>query len=321
MTAQKIAKWVMVVIGAVAVFYLFDRIAGYLEAAYNAALATGSGYDFATAANGLSQSIMANPFYLSTTQNSLMAGGLGALMVVGLAYCATGLGGGFYKEGEEHGSAALASPSSLKLYGDKNTATEANGIVYDTNMILSANIRKRLDYRVPTKIREFGKVSNVMVFAESGGGKSWEYVLPNCLQLFGSIVLVDTKGDFYKNTAPFYRRAGYKVHVLNVTDGLLHTEGFNFMRYIRAEEDIPEFVDTLIAVTTGEKENMDWFAKAEGSLIKSLASYAWEAIGEPNGQEVSLIDVMELLNQVEADPKTGARSFERMLDALEKVLK
>lgn len=50
MTAQKIAKWVMVVIGAVAVFYLFDRIAGYLEAAYNAALATGSGYDFATAA-------------------------------------------------------------------------------------------------------------------------------------------------------------------------------------------------------------------------------------------------------------------------------
>lgn len=317
MTTQKIVKWAMVGIGAAAIFYLFNRIAGYIEAAYNAALSAGATYDFYQAIGGLPQSITSDPFWLSMTQNALLAGGLGALAVVGLSYCATGLGSGFYKEGEEHGSAELAPPSSLKDYGAKNTSVVEDGVTFDTNMILSANVQKRLDYRVPTKIREYGKVSNVMVFAESGGGKTWEYVLPNCLQLFGSLVIVDTKGDIYKNTVSFYHRAGYIVRVLNVTDGLMHTDGFNFMRYVRAEEDIPEFVDTLIAVTTGEKENLDWFAKAEGSLIKALASYAWEAIGEPNSKEVSLVDIMELLNQVEADERTGVRPFDDMVDALE----
>lgn len=319
MTSRKIVRQTMIGVSAAAVFYMFDRIAGYLEAAYNAASATGSGYDFASAAEGVFQSIAANPLHLYTTQNSLIAGALGALAVVALAYCASGAGGGYYKEGAEHGTAELARPSSLAQYADKNSSFEKDGVVYDSNMILSANVRKRLDYRVPLKIREFGKVSNVMVFAESGGGKTWEYVLPNCLQLFGSIVIVDTKGDIYKNTANFYRQAGYKVRVLNVTDGLLHTDPFNFMKYMRADEDIPEFIDTLVAVTTGEKENMDWFAKAEGSLIKALASYAWEAIGEPNGIEVSIVDIMELLNQVELDSKTGSRPFEAMVEELEKA--
>lgn len=317
MTTQKVAKWAMVGIGAAAIFYLFNRIAGYIEAAYNAALSAGATYDFYQAVDALPQSIASSPFWLSTTPNALLAGGMGALAAVGLAYCATGLGGGFYKEGAEHGTARLAPPSSLKDYGATGAAVVEDGVSYDANMILSANVRKRLDYRVPTKIREYGKVSNVMVFAESGGGKTWEYVLPNCLQLFGSMVIVDTKGDIYKNTVSFYRRARYAVRVLNVTDGLAHTEGFNFMRYIRAEEDIPEFVDTLIAVTTGEKENLDWFAKAEGSLIKALASYAWEAVAEPSGKEVSLVDVMELLNQVEVDEATGARPFDGMVEALE----
>ena len=52
------------------------------------------------------------------------------------------------------------------------------------------------------------------MYGGSGAGKSASYVVPNALQLLGSYVFTDPKGELYDMTAGYFRSKGYDVKVL-----------------------------------------------------------------------------------------------------------
>ena len=67
-------------------------------------------------------------------------------------------------------------------------------------------------------------------YGGSGAGKSASYVIPNALQLLGSYVFTDPKGELYDKTAGFFKEKGYNVKVFNLvnpenSDGYNATEG------------------------------------------------------------------------------------------------
>ena len=308
-----LAKAAGIAVGSVAMFYLGNRLGGYFSGAW--ARSGSHLVGFADALNGFLPSLAADPLMLYLNAAGIAGGVAGAALILCVAFLASGLGGGFYAAGEEHGTARVEGPKTLAPYADKDGAKVVNGITYDNNMILSAHVRKRFDGRAPK--REFDKASNVFVASESGGGKTREYVIPNIMQLFGSLVIADTKGGLYKMFAGFLQRAGYVVRVLNLTNGMRYSEGFNFLApaYIEALEDIPEVIDTFIEATNGEDRKKEWFDSAEGALLKALTTYLYETQGS-RGIEFSLADIIDLLDLVSFDEATGIRPFDVLLEKL-----
>ena len=61
-----------------------------------------------------------------------------------------------------------------------------------------------------------GKNGNILVIGGSGAGKSASFVIPNALQMLGSYVFTDPKGELYDRTAGFFKKNGYDVHVINL---------------------------------------------------------------------------------------------------------
>ena len=197
-----LAKAAGIAVGSVAMFYLGNRMGGYFSGAW--ARSGSHLVGFADALNGFLPSLAADPLMLYLNAPGIVGGIAGAALILCVAFLTSGLGGGFYASGEEHGTARVEGPKTLAPYADKDGAKVMDGITYDNNMILSAHVRKRFDGRAPK--REFDKASNVFVASESGGGKTREYVIPNIMQLFGSLVIADTKGGLYKMFAGFLQR-------------------------------------------------------------------------------------------------------------------
>ena len=53
-----------------------------------------------------------------------------------------------------------------------------------------------------------------LLYGGSGAGKSASFVIPNALQLLGSYVFTDPKGELYDKTAGYLRENGYKIKYL-----------------------------------------------------------------------------------------------------------
>ena len=70
------------------------------------------------------------------------------------------------------------------------------------------------------------------MYGGSGAGKSASYVIPNALQLIGSYVFTDPKGELYDKTAGYFKSKGYDIKVLNLVDKS-QSDNFNPLMYIR----------------------------------------------------------------------------------------
>ena len=73
-----------------------------------------------------------------------------------------------------------------------------------------------------------------MLYGGSGAGKSASFVIPNALQLLGSYVFTDPKGELYDKTAGYFKSKGYDVKVLNLVHPQ-HSDGYNPLHHINNE--------------------------------------------------------------------------------------
>lgn len=121
-----------------------------------------------------------------------------------------------------------------------------------------------------------GKNGNILVIGGSGAGKSASFVIPNALQLLGSYVFTDPKGELYDRTAGFYKKQGYDVHVINLVDPKC-SDGYNPLSHIRPSHEALD-VDTIAKIISnkdgGDKKSSDpfWDQTSE-ALLKAVLYY------------------------------------------------
>ena len=111
------------------------------------------------------------------------------------------------------------------------------------------------------------------LYGGSGAGKSSAYVIPNAIQLLGSYVFTDPKGELYDKTAGFFKAQGYDVKVLNLVSPQ-NSDGYNPLHHITSEVDVDVIANTIVKGQGDGAKAADpfWDDMAE-MLLKSLIYY------------------------------------------------
>ena len=111
------------------------------------------------------------------------------------------------------------------------------------------------------------------MFGGSGAGKSASYVIPNALQLLGSYVFTDPKGELYDKTAGFFSSQGYEVKVLNLVSPD-NSDGYNPLHHITSDVDVDVIANTIVKGQGDGAKAADpfWDDMAE-MLLKALIYY------------------------------------------------
>lgn len=160
----------------------------------------------------------------------------------------------------EHGSSRWAIQKEIKRFIDKD---------FSKNIILSQTEFLSMDGR---KTR---RNNHVLVIGGSGSGKSRYYAKPNIMQMNASYVIIDPKGEHFRDAGKMLKDNGYRIKAFN-TVNLENSMHFNPFPYFRGAKDINRFVDMLINNTSGVDEKKDFFVKAEKLWLVAVISYIQE---------------------------------------------
>lgn len=146
---------------------------------------------------------------------------------------------------------------------------------------------------------------NVLVVGGSGAGKSACYVKPNILQLLGSYVITDPKGELYRETSGFLKAHGYKVRALNLVNPNF-SDRYNPLAHIIDDKSVDEIASTIITGGKGESTSQDpfWDNTAK-MLLKACIYYVISVLPE---EEQNLSSCLNIIRQGGSD----ATIFERL---------
>lgn len=160
-------------------------------------------------------------------------------------------------ENIEYGSADWCSDSEAYQVLSKN-----NGMVLASKKYLPV---------LPTP--PAGKNGNILVIGGSGAGKSASFVIPNAMQLLGSYVFTDPKGELYDRTAGMFKEKGYKVHVINLAEPR-YSDGYNPLAHIRSTLDVDTIVKIISKKEGGDsKSNDPFWDQTSEALLKAVIYY------------------------------------------------
>jgi type IV secretion system protein VirD4 len=130
-----------------------------------------------------------------------------------------------------------------------------------------------------------------LVVGGSGAGKSASYVIPNALQLLGSYVFTDPKGELYDKTAAYFKEKGYDVKVLNLVHPQ-NSDGYNPLHHINNEIDVDIIANTIVKGQGDGKSSDPFWDDMSEMLMKALIYYL-KAVRPP--EEQSLASCSELV--------------------------
>ncbi|MGE5474539.1 MAG: VirD4-like conjugal transfer protein, CD1115 family [Ignavibacteriales bacterium] len=166
-----------------------------------------------------------------------------------------------YKPGESQsnndscGSARWAKPNETK-----SLLNAENGIILGSRTFLSmdAPINK-----------------NILIIGSSGAGKSRGYIKPNVMQMNGSYIITDPKGEIFDDTYKYLEANDYSVKVLNLVN-LQTSDFYNPLEYAATQQDIQILARTIIDNTSGSSlgiENDSFWSSSELALLTALITY------------------------------------------------
>ena len=189
------------------------------------------------------------------------------------------------RDGEEHGSAAWATPASVNAqFAQKDSIP------------LTQHVRLGLD---PHKHR---RSLNVLVIGGSGAAKTRSFVLPNILTANTNYVITDPKSEVLLATGGYLKEQGYDVRVLNLVN-LEQSDGYNPFRYLRDEKDVLKLVNNLIQSTTpkGSHESDPFWTKAETALLQAIILMLFQEAPEYEQNFSMVMRVLEYAEVREED--------------------
>ena len=227
---------------------------------------------------------MEHPFRIQWTNHSLVT-----ILVCTGAYimgiCLYADQQGRTRDGEEHGSAAWASPRQVNaMFAQKQ------------NKLLTKNVRLGLD------THKHRRSLNVLVIGGSGAAKTRSYVKPNILEANTNYVITDPKSEVLLATGGYLKSKGYDIRVLNLVN-LEESDGYNPFRYLRDEKDALRLVNNLIQATTpkGSHESDPFWTKAETALLQAIILMLWQEAPEYEQNFSMVMRVLEYAEVKEED--------------------
>lgn len=161
----------------------------------------------------------------------------------------------------EHGSARWANKYEIKSF-----QSDDKGIPLARNTYLPLKSDKAANL-------------NEIVIGGSGAGKSFRKIKPDILQLNGSYVVTDPKGELYRDCAKMLKQHGYNVKVLNLVN-LHFSNSYNPFCYITSEQDVVNVASLFMKNTAGEGEKEDFFSGAALKLLIALMMYLYKSENE-----------------------------------------
>ena len=189
------------------------------------------------------------------------------------------------RDGEEHGSAAWATPASVNAqFAQKDSIP------------LTQHVRLGLD------THRHRRSLNVLVIGGSGAAKTRSFVLPNILTANTNYVITDPKSEVLLATGGYLKEQGYDVRVLNLVN-LEQSDGYNPFRYLRDEKDVLKLVNNLIQSTTpkGSHESDPFWTKAETALLQAIILLLFQEAPEYEQNFSMVMRVLEYAEVREED--------------------
>ena len=189
------------------------------------------------------------------------------------------------REGEEHGSAAWATPKQVNaMFCQKESK------------ILTRHVRLGLD------THRHRRSLNVLVIGGSGAAKTRSYVKPNILEANTNYVVTDPKQEVLTATGGWLKHQGYDIRVLNLVN-LAQSDGYNPFRYLRDEKDALKLVNNLIQATTpkGSHESDPFWTRAETALLQAIILLLFQEAPEREQNFSMVMRVLEYAEVKEED--------------------
>lgn len=141
-----------------------------------------------------------------------------------------------------------------------------------------------------------GLNNNDLIIGPSGAGKTRNYVKPNLLETWDSVIVADTKGSLIHEVGPSMAARGYRVINIDFTD-MMGSWGYNPLDYIR--EDERHFEQDIMSVATAlvpiEDPSQPFWEYAARTYLAALVGYVMECLPR---EEHSLTYVARLFGEM-----------------------
>ena len=189
------------------------------------------------------------------------------------------------RDGEEHGSAAWATPASVNAQ-----------FAQKESIPLTQHVRLGLD------THKHRRSLNVLVIGGSGAAKTRSFVLPYILTANTNYVITDPKSEVLLATGGYLKERGYDVRVLNLVN-LEQSDSYNPFRYLRDDKDVLKLVNNLIQSTTpkGSHESDPFWTKAETALLQAIILMLFQEAPEYEQNFSMVMRVLEYAEVHEED--------------------
>lgn len=170
----------------------------------------------------------------------------------------------------EHGSARWANETEIARF--QQTKKEIKKKVEPKGIPLAKDTYLALESKYAANLNE-------LVIGGSGAGKTFRKIKPDILQMSGSYVITDPKGELYRDCAKVLKEAGYKIKVLNLVN-LHYSNSYNPFTYITSEQDVVNVANLFMKNTAGDGEKEDFFTGAAQKLLIALMLYLYKSENE-----------------------------------------
>lgn len=179
-------------------------------------------------------------------------------------------------KGVEHGSARWATKEEMKPFQDKGGIPVAK------------------DFYVPINGGN-GVVANLneIVIGGSGAGKTFRKIKPDIMQMTGSYVVTDPKGELYRDTAKLLMDNGYNVRVLNLINPSL-SNSYNPFQYMTSEDDVVNICALFMKNSAEDGEKGDFWTGSALDLLTAVSIYLFKSETETK----SFGRVLRLINSI-----------------------
>ena len=179
----------------------------------------------------------------------------------------------------EHGSARWANKDEIKRFQKDKTGIP---LAKDTFLSVLSKIAANL---------------NEIVIGGSGAGKTLRKIKADILQMLGSYVITDPKGELYRDCAKVLKKNGYKIRVLNLVN-VNFSNSYNPFAYVTSEQDVVRIANLFMKNTAGEGEKADFFSEAAGKLLVALMLYLYKSENEIKtfGRVIRLLNSIRYTN-------------------------
>lgn len=191
-------------------------------------------------------------------------------------------------------------------FGKGNDTSGYGNIILAKDLFLSLNGKKTR------------RNAHSVVFGGSGSGKSYSLVKPNILQMNGSFICTDPKGELLEELAHPLEEAGYEIKVFNLNE-MNKSMCYNPYAYIRDDNGVRKMVKCIIDNTRGTEEKGTQDPIWEDSMTALLQAISFYMIEKCPPEERNFSNAMRLLRLAQIDENnTSAKSpFDLLFEKLE----